>query len=62
MITEIESEKVLQKVQSILTPSKKVDETERISSNPVMVRRIEESRQQIRDGKGVQIALDDIWK
>lgn len=30
--------------------------------NPEFVKKIEESRQQAREGKTVRIALDDIWK
>jgi PHD/YefM family antitoxin component YafN of YafNO toxin-antitoxin module len=30
-----------------------MDETDRILANPAMVKRLEESRQQIQDGKGV---------
>ena len=41
---------------------KKMDETERILSNPAMVKWLEESEQQIREGKGVKVSLDDIWK
>jgi hypothetical protein len=40
----------------------KLDETDRILANPAMVKRLEESRKQIEDGKGIKISLDDIWK
>jgi len=62
LIADIESEKVLKKIKSILKSEKKMDETERILANPAMVKRLEESRQQFFDGKGVKISLDDIWK
>jgi hypothetical protein len=41
---------------------KRLDETERILANPAMVKRLDESRQQLKDGKVVTIALDDLWK
>lgn len=41
---------------------KKMDETERILANPAMVKRLDESRQQLKDGKGIKVALDDLWK
>jgi PHD/YefM family antitoxin component YafN of YafNO toxin-antitoxin module len=40
----------------------KIDEKERILSNPAMVKRLEESRKQIKKSKGVKVNLDDIWK
>jgi PHD/YefM family antitoxin component YafN of YafNO toxin-antitoxin module len=62
LIAETESEKVIKKIKEILTASKKSDETDRILSNPVMVKRLSESRHQIKEGKGIKISLDDIWK
>jgi hypothetical protein len=62
MIADIESEKVLKKIKGILK-SEKSDETSRILANPVMAKRLDESIQQIQDGKGIKISLDDdIWK
>jgi hypothetical protein len=55
----IQAEKI--EIRNILT-SQKAGETERILSNPVMVKRLEKSRKQIKDGKGVKIELDDVWK
>lgn len=62
LIADIDSEKVLKKIKSILTSDKKMDETDRILANPAMVKRLEESRQQLKDGKVVTISLDDLWK
>ena len=62
LIAETESEKVLKRIKSILKPEKKMDETDRILANPAMVKRLDESIQQIKDGKGIKISLDDIWK
>ncbi len=64
LITEINSEKALKKIKALLMSESKVeiDETERILANPAMVKRLEESRKQIKEGKGVSINLDEIWK
>ena len=62
LIADIDSEKVLKKIKSILKSEKKMDETDRILANPAMVKWLEESEQQIREGKGVKMSLDDIWK
>jgi hypothetical protein len=63
LIADIDSETVLKKIKSILKPQKRIDETDRILANPAMVRRLEESMQQIKEGKGILISLDDdIWK
>jgi len=62
LIADIDSEKVLKKIKSVLKSEKKADETDRILASPAMVKRLEESRQQIQDGKGVKVSLDDIWK
>jgi len=40
---------------------KRMDETERILANPAMVKRLDESIQQIKDGKGIKVSLDEIW-
>jgi hypothetical protein len=63
LIADIDSETVLKKIKSILRPAKKMDETERILANPAMVKRLDESIQQIKEGKGITISMDDdIWK
>ena len=42
---------------------KKMDETERILANPAMVKRLDESIKQIKEGKGIKVSMDDdIWK
>ena len=41
---------------------KRMDETEKILANPAMAKRLDESIQQIKDGKGVKVSLDEIWK
>lgn len=62
LIADIDSERVLKKIKGILKSEKKMDETDRILANPAMVKWLEESEQQIREGKGVKVSLDDIWK
>jgi hypothetical protein len=62
LIADIDNEKALKKIKRILESEKKMDETDRILANPAMVKRLEESIQQIKDGKGVKISLDDLWK
>jgi spore coat polysaccharide biosynthesis predicted glycosyltransferase SpsG len=63
LIADIESEKVLKRIKSVLKSEKRMDETDRILSNPAMVKHLDESIQQIKDGKGIKISLDDdIWK
>jgi hypothetical protein len=60
LITDIKSEQVLKKIKDVLTSAIATDETERILSNPVMAKRLKESRKQINEGKGIKISLDDI--
>ena len=62
LIADVDSEKVLKKIKSILKLEKGMDETDRILANPAMVKRLEESRQQYHEGKGVKVPLNDIWK
>lgn len=62
LILETENEQTLQKVRNILKPSKRMDETERILSNPAMVKKLEKSVRQAEDGKTRTITLDEIWK
>lgn len=37
-------------------------ETEYINSSPVMVERLKEAAQEIRDGKGRKLDIEDLWK
>ncbi len=62
LITEVNSEQLLKKIRGILTSQKQMDETDKIMSNPAMVKRLEESRQQMKEGMGKKVSLDDIWK
>jgi len=38
------------------------DETERIKANPYLVKKLTKSRKDMLKGKGVKIAIADIWK
>lgn len=63
LIADVDSEKVLKRIKGILKPEKRLDETDRILSNPAMVKHLDKSIQQIKEGKGIKISLDDdIWK
>ena len=41
---------------------KELDETEYLMSSEANKKDLDESIQQINDGKGVKISLDDLWK
>ena len=56
LITDINSEKILKEIRNILVPVKKS------KVSPAMTKRLTESRKQIKEGKGIKVKLDDIWK
>ncbi len=60
LITEIDSELVIKKIKGILKPEKVTGRTGKASVSAVMVNRLEESRAQIKKGKGVKVTLDEI--
>lgn len=60
LIADIDSEKVLKKIKGILKSEKKMDETDRILANPAMMKRLDESIQQFKDGQAVTVSLDDL--
>ena len=39
-----------------------MDETDRILANPAIVKRLEESIQQLKEGKGIKMSIEDLWK
>jgi hypothetical protein len=41
---------------------KEVDETEYIKSSSVMVARLKQSEEDIKNGKGVKVDVDNLWK
>lgn len=61
-LADVNNEAVIKKLKAILMPEKKMDETERIMSNPELVKKIREARREINEGKGVKIAPKDLWK
>jgi hypothetical protein len=38
------------------------DETERIRANPYLVKKLTQGRKDMKNGKGIMIAIEDIWK
>jgi hypothetical protein len=42
--------------------NKPKDETERIMTNPYLVKKLNQSRRDMEQGKGVKIATEDLWK
>jgi len=61
-LADVNNEGIIKKLKSILLPETKIDETERLMSNPGLVNKIREARQEIKEGKGVKIDVKDIWK
>jgi len=39
-----------------------IDETERVKANPYLAEKLNQSRKDMEEGKGTNIAIDDIWK
>lgn len=61
-LADVDSEAIINKVKAILMPDKKMDETERLMANPKLAKEVQQARKDIKDGKGVKIDLDDLWK
>ena len=61
-LADVNNEAILKKIKAILIPEKKKDETDRLLSNPELVRKVRESRNEIREGKGVKMDIKDLWK
>lgn len=38
------------------------DESERIFANPALTEKIEQSRKEVEEGKGVKLAIGDLWR
>ena len=61
-LVDVEDKKTIQQVKAILMPSKKgVKEKER-PYKPSMVKKIKQAQQDFKDGKGVKIKIEDLWK
>lgn len=61
-IADVNNEAILKKIKAILSTDKKIDETQRLMSNPELVEKIREARKEIKDGKGVKLDVKDLWK
>ena len=61
-LADVNNELVINKLKKILMPSKKQDETERLMANPELVEKIKEGRQEFREGKGIKLEIDNLWK
>ncbi len=53
---------ILKALKVDFTIEKGMDETERVLANPAMVKRLDESIKQMKEGNGVKVSLDDLWK
>ncbi len=61
LIADINNKEILKKIKVLLTSTKSEEMSDNLP-NPVMAKRLKESREQIKEGKGVKVTLDDIWK
>lgn len=61
-ITETDSEQVLKKIKSILQGAKRAGKKTEQPLSAAMAKRLDESREQIKKGKGVKVTLSEIWK
>jgi hypothetical protein len=63
-IDEVKSEKALKAVIEAFDLNYDIDYSDDAKGNydPEFVARIEKSKQDYKDGKGVKITLDEIWK
>jgi len=61
-LTEVNNKAIIKKLKAILIPEKKMDETERLMSNPELVKKVREARKELREGKGVKMDVKDLWK
>ena len=61
-LADVNNETIIKKIKAILIPGKKMDETERLISNPELVKKVREARKEIKEGKGVKMDVKDLWK
>ena len=61
-LADVNNEEVIKQIKAILVPKKEADETARILSNPGMVKKLKESRREIKEGKGVKMDVKGLWK
>ncbi len=67
LVVHLETEAQEKAIKAVLEALKiefeqEMDETDRIMSNPVMVEKLELGRHDIAKGKGLKIAVKDLWK
>jgi hypothetical protein len=60
-LADVDNEAIIKKLKAILMPEK-IDETERLMSNPDLVNKIREARKEIKEGKGVKMDVKNLWK
>jgi hypothetical protein len=60
-LVEVDDSEIINKLKAILIP-KIQDETERIMANPELGKKIQEARQEITEGKGIKIDVNNLWK
>ena len=53
---------VFEAMQVPYNEESELDETEQIMANPAMVKHLDESIQELKEGKIIRVSLDDIWK
>ena len=61
-LAEVDNEKIIEQIKAILMPDKKMDETQRIMSNPAMMKKLKDARKEIKEGKGVKMDVKNLWK
>ena len=62
ILADVNNEAIIKKLKTILMPEKLQDETERIMENPELIKKIRDAREELREGKGVNIEIADLWK
>jgi len=53
---------IFEALQVPYSEENELDETEEIMTNPAMVKHLDESIEELKEGKTVRVSLDDIWK
>ena len=54
--------KAVRSLKRLASQKKEMDETEYILSSPVMAERLRQAQEDIMNGKGKPIKLEDLWK
>jgi len=61
-LADVNNKKTIEKIKAILMPKNGMDETERILANPRMIKKIKDARKEIKEGKGLKVDAQDLWK